>query len=93
MSTTSFHINGFWAHVTWDAQGKVGRDQHGHIWYNKENPRSEMGGLRPTVDRFSRQPATTSRLAGFKPASNKDYFLQQRESAHEYYHTRSAMMK
>jgi hypothetical protein len=81
MQQTSFHVNGFWFHVKWDAQGKVGKDQHGGIWYNMQNPRSEMGGMRPKPDRSK------------GPSSNKDYFLQQRESYHEYFHTRSAMMK
>lgn len=95
MSTnkSSFHISGFWFHVNWDAQGKVGKDQYGDIWYSKENPRSEMGGLRPKVERSWRiQPAAYSKPS-YQPASNKDYFLQNREAAHEYYHTRSAMMK
>jgi len=93
MSTTSFHINGFWMHVKWDAQGKIGKDQHGQIWYNKENPRSEMGGLRPKVERSWRSQPTASSKPSYQPASNKDYFQQRREASHEYYHSRSALLK
>ena len=34
---TSHHINGFWFHINWESKDK-GRDQHGNIWFNKENP-------------------------------------------------------
>lgn len=99
MFTTSFHINGFWFHVKWDAQGKIGKDQHGDTWYNSQNPRSEMGGMRPMPARsWNSQPAANTKPSysakpSYKAASNKDYFLQNRERSHEYYHSRSAMMK
>jgi len=84
---SSFHINGFWFHVKWDAQGKVGKDQHGSIWYNQLNPRSEMGGMRPS------SYSTPNPMRTAAPASNKDFFLQNREASHEFYHSRSALMK
>jgi hypothetical protein len=36
--TTSFHIGTFWFHVTWNADGSAGRDQHGTLWLDINNP-------------------------------------------------------
>jgi hypothetical protein len=40
---SSFSISGFWFHVTWNAKGTIGIDQHGTTWFNKSNPISESG--------------------------------------------------
>lgn len=40
---TSFHIGGFWFHVEWRADGKIGTDQHGRKWHNKDNPHTDTG--------------------------------------------------
>jgi hypothetical protein len=40
---TSFSITGFWFHITWNAKGTIGIDQHGTTWFNKSNPVSESG--------------------------------------------------
>ena len=80
MTQTSFHINGFWYYVNWNAAGTIGFDQHGRTWYNKKSPISEGGMLRPEI-----KPKTG--------LSNKEYFLQQREAYNEFFHTRSALMK
>jgi hypothetical protein len=39
----SFYTNTFWVHVIWTRDGRIGVDQHGHTWYNMENPVSETG--------------------------------------------------
>ncbi len=80
MSVTknSFHISGFWFHVTWDRQGNIGIDQHGDVWFNKANPRSESGGL--VVKPSTPKPKIHVRSA--------DLFMYEREASRAYYMNR-----
>jgi hypothetical protein len=76
---TSIHLGaGFQAHVTWNAKGTIGIDQHGTTWYNRASPVSETG--------MTAQPTTP--LAKEK-RSNKDFFMDQREG---YYSRRMQMV-
>lgn len=38
---TSFHLHAFWFHVTWNSDGTIGKDQHGDLWFDIQNPKSE----------------------------------------------------
>jgi hypothetical protein len=50
MRLTSFHINTFWHHVEWNREGTIGRDQHGRIFFDRDNPVDETGVFRPERD-------------------------------------------
>jgi hypothetical protein len=51
----SLHINGFWHHITWGKNGRVGKDQNGHWWFNISNPRDEMGRRPERVDYYNEE--------------------------------------
>jgi hypothetical protein len=77
MQTTSFHINGFWHHVSL-ISSNVYRDQHNSIWILKGNRFiSECGSLQS-------DPIETRK--GWISAD--DLFLQQRESYYEFFRGR-----
>lgn len=82
MTQSSFHVNGFWYHVNWNAEGTMGFDQHGWTWFNKSRPISEGGLLSPKPEKKANQGQ-----------SSKELFMLQREAEREFFHTRSALMK
>jgi hypothetical protein len=78
MTTQSFHINGFWHHVSL-IHSNVYRDQHNNIWILKNNRFvSECGS-------YQSGPVKTENKGWL---SADDLFLQSRESYHEYFNTR-----
>ena len=42
---TEHTILGFSFYINWDAKGKIGIDQHGHLWVNQNSPEPETPEL------------------------------------------------
>lgn len=38
---TSIHFGGLWFHIEWSDDGKIGVDQHGTKWYDKDCPHTD----------------------------------------------------
>lgn len=82
VAKTSFHINGFWKHVSL-ISSNVYRDQHNEIWILKGNRfYSECGG-------FVSDPIEQKKKVVLSSA--KDIFLHEREAYHEFFQSRYYM--
>ena len=74
----SFHIDGFWHHVSL-IHSNVYRDQHNNIWILKNNRFVSESGY------YQSEPVEIKK--GWVSAD--DLFLEQRESWASFFHTRN----